>query len=152
MKRRDFMNAQPATQERHGGCLCGAVRFATIGPPNRVGICHCLNCRKRHGSPINVFAVFDTDKIVLQGNLLPRPSPAGSRLACDACGVDICWMDESGSETEIHVGAMDEIGIWVPQYELWTKRREPWMRPLAVPQYEEDRPADGAMGPQRLVE
>jgi hypothetical protein len=140
------MNAQALIDEHSGGCMCGSVRFTTTGRPNRVGVCHCFNCRKRHGSPINVFAVFDTDKVTVQGNLGPHPSLTGKRLGCNACGTDICWMDDLDAEIEIHVGAMDEIGIWVPQYELWTKRREPWMHPLAVPQYEENRPANGAVG------
>ena len=139
------MNAQASIEEHSGGCMCGSVRFTTTGQPHRVGVCHCFNCRKRHGSPINVFAVFDTGKVIVQGNLDPRPSLTGKRLGCETCGADICWMDDFGAEIEIHVGAMDDIGIWVPQYELWTKRREPWMCPLAVPQYEENRPANGAV-------
>ena len=33
-----------------GGCLCGNVRIVASGPPYRVGICHCLDCRKHHGA------------------------------------------------------------------------------------------------------
>jgi hypothetical protein len=140
------MTAQTSIEEHGGGCMCGSVRLITTGQPSRIGVCHCFNCRKRHASPINVFAVFDTGQVTVQGNPTPRPSLTGKRLGCDTCGADICWMDDAGAEIEIHVGATDEIGIWAPQYELWTKRREPWMRPLTVPQYEENRPANGAMG------
>jgi hypothetical protein len=42
-----------------GGCLCGSVRIVASGRPYRVGVCHCLDCRKhrpsRHpasGSPV----------------------------------------------------------------------------------------------------
>lgn len=30
-----------------GGCLFGAVRLEATGAPYRVGLCHCLDCRKR---------------------------------------------------------------------------------------------------------
>ena len=33
-----------------GGCLCGDVRLRASGEPYRVGICHCLDCRKHHGA------------------------------------------------------------------------------------------------------
>ena len=32
-----------------GGCLCGNVRIVASGLPYRVGLCHCLDCRKHHG-------------------------------------------------------------------------------------------------------
>ena len=34
-----------------GGCACGAVRFVAEGEPYRVGLCHCLDCRKQYGAP-----------------------------------------------------------------------------------------------------
>ncbi len=33
-----------------GGCLCGNVRIVAKGRPYRVGLCHCLDCRKHHGA------------------------------------------------------------------------------------------------------
>jgi hypothetical protein len=33
-----------------GGCLCGNVRIVASGLPYRVGLCHCLDCRKHHGA------------------------------------------------------------------------------------------------------
>lgn len=41
-----------------GGCLCGAVRFAT-GQPKSVFWCHCQSCRKHSGAPVSVFVGFD---------------------------------------------------------------------------------------------
>ena len=32
------------------GCLCGDVRVVASGEPYRVGLCHCLDCRKHHGA------------------------------------------------------------------------------------------------------
>lgn len=33
-----------------GESLCGAVRLVASGRPYRVGLCHCLDCRKHHGA------------------------------------------------------------------------------------------------------
>lgn len=46
-----------------GGCLCGDVRIVAQGAPYRVGICHCLDCRKHHGA---LFHASDSSIIVLR--------------------------------------------------------------------------------------
>ena len=37
------------TNEHHGGCLCGAVRFTVSGALRGVIHCHCGQCLKTHG-------------------------------------------------------------------------------------------------------
>lgn len=41
-----------------GGCLCGKVRIVAAGRPYRVGLCHCLDCRKHHGALFHASAIF----------------------------------------------------------------------------------------------
>ena len=45
-----------------GGCLCGNVRIVASGRPYRVGLCHCLDCRKHHGALFYASAVFAQDQ------------------------------------------------------------------------------------------
>jgi hypothetical protein len=47
-----------ANSVHKGGCACGKVRFEARGDPNRVGVCHCLTCRKVHGAPFNSMSYF----------------------------------------------------------------------------------------------
>jgi hypothetical protein len=44
-------------------------------------------------------------------------------------------------EAEIKLGALSQAPTGLkPSYELWVKRREPWLRPIeGAAQYEEDR-------------
>src|SRR3954468_14911415 len=42
----------------HGGCLCGALRYATRANPLRVTICHCKFCQRATGSAYMVEPVF----------------------------------------------------------------------------------------------
>jgi hypothetical protein len=37
-----------------GGCLCGNVRIEASGLPYRVGLCHCLDCRKHEQPKLRV--------------------------------------------------------------------------------------------------
>ena len=52
-----------------GGCLCGAVRLEIAAEPYRVGVCHCLDCRKHTGAVFGIYAVFPAEavSIVLMG-------------------------------------------------------------------------------------
>ena len=130
--------------ERHGGCACGAVRYRADGGPLRVGLCHCLTCRKRHGAPCNAFAVFRSDKVQVEGRTsVWAGAEHGLLHGCEICGSPLFWTadGEGDGEIEIHLGGLDDTGQFTPQYEVWVKRREPWMPPLNVPQYVENRPA-----------
>ncbi|CAN5522920.1 GFA family protein [soil metagenome] len=131
--------------ERQGGCACGAVRYVAEGGPLRVGLCHCLTCRKRHGAPCNAFAAFRADKVRIAGRTSVWASAEHGLLhGCAICGAPLFWTadgdGEGDGEIEIHLGGLDLIGQFNPQYEVWVNRREPWMMPLNVPQYAENRP------------
>jgi hypothetical protein len=130
--------------EREGGCACGAVRYVVTGGPLRVGLCHCLTCRKRHGAPCNAFAAFRVDKVRIEGRTQVWDGAEHGLLhGCPTCGSPLFWTatDDDDDEIEIHLGGLDQTGQFTPQYEVWVKRREPWLPPLNVPQYVENRPA-----------
>jgi hypothetical protein len=50
-----------------GGCLCGAIQIVTSGSPNRVGICHRLDCRKHSGTLFYAAAIFPEDAVTIEG-------------------------------------------------------------------------------------
>ena len=50
-----------------GGCLCARVRFAAHGEPLRRSLCHCLDCRKRHGAPMVAFAIYRREQVSVTG-------------------------------------------------------------------------------------
>lgn len=49
-----------------GGCACGKVRFEAEGEPGRVGICHCLDCRKYHGAPFHASAIYRDHQVTIR--------------------------------------------------------------------------------------
>ena len=121
-----------------GGCLCGDIRFVATGRPYRVGLCHCLDCRKLHGSLFAASAIFPADAVTLEG----EAGRYGERIFCRRCGASVC--QRSGDEMEVNVGSLDAPDQLTPTYELWTVRREAWLPafPLAH-RYTRDRPAAG---------
>jgi hypothetical protein len=104
-----------------GGCLCGAVRLVAMGPPNRVGICHCLDCRKHHGALFYAAAIFAAEAVSVTG----VTSQYQGRHFCPRCGSSV--FARSGDEIEVHLGSLDAPGMFVPGYEVWTIRREEWL-------------------------
>ncbi len=104
-----------------GGCLCGSVRFQASGTPIRVGVCHCLDCRKHHGALFHASAIFPATALSVTGT---TASYAG-RHFCPNCGSSV--FSGTGNEIEVHLGSLDAPNQFKPTYELWTARREAWL-------------------------
>ncbi|MEO8244904.1 MAG: GFA family protein [bacterium] len=119
--------------EHTGGCLCGAVRIVATGAPYRVGLCHCLDCRKHHGAVFHASAIFPAAAVVVTG----ETGQFRGRHFCPRCGSSV--FGRSGDEVEVNLGTLDAPNQFVPTYELWTIRREAWLPEFAVRHYERDR-------------
>jgi hypothetical protein len=104
-----------------GGCLCGNVRILAAGQPRRVGVCHCLDCRKHHGALFYASAVFHQDSVKIEG----ETRDYAGRFFCPSCGSSIFAQTED--EIEVHLGTLDEPNQLIPSYEIWTDRRETWL-------------------------
>ena len=109
-----------------GGCLCGKVRFVAAGQPYRVGVCHCLDCRKHHGALFHASAIFPEDAVHVEG----ETRDYAGRHFCPSCGSSV--FARSMDEVEINLGSLDEPDRFVPTYELWTIRRESWLPDFSV--------------------
>jgi hypothetical protein len=121
-----------------GGCLCGAVRFEACGPPWRVGLCHCLDCRKHHGPLFYAAAIFPQEAVTVAG----ETRDYAGRFFCPRCGSSV--FARSGDEVEVHLGALDAPDRLTPTYECWTLRREAWLPPFPLARrYDRDREGTG---------
>ena len=109
-----------------GGCLCGNIRLIAEGVPDRVDVCHCLDCRKHHGAVFHASAVFPQDAVKVEG----ATSSYEGRHFCPRCGSSV--FSQSGDETEVHLGCLDAPDQLIPTYELWTIRRESWLPPFQL--------------------
>ena len=109
-----------------GGCLCGKVRLLARGKPNRVGLCHCLDCRKHHGALFFAAAMFPADAVTITG----ETRDYRGRFFCPTCGSSV--FGRSGDEIEVHLGSLDAPNQLTPSYELWTIRRESWLPPFPL--------------------
>ena len=119
-----------------GGCLCGNVRIVASGQPYRVGLCHCLDCRKHHGALFHASAVFPREAVTIEG----ETRDYAGRFFCPRCGSPV--FGRTGDEVEVNLGSLDAPDQLTPTYELWTVRRETWLPPFPLARrYERDRDA-----------
>lgn len=117
-----------------GSCLCGNVRLTATGQPDRVGICHCLDCRKHHGALFHSSAIFLQDAVTVTGEMHEYQG----RHFCPHCGSSV--FGRTADEIEVNLGSLDAIDQLKPTYELWTIRREAWLPAFPLTdRYERDR-------------
>jgi hypothetical protein len=120
-----------------GGCLCGAVRLEAQGQPYRVGLCHCMDCRKHHGALFHASAIFPEGAVTIEG----ETRDYAGRHFCPGCGSSV--FSSSGDEIEVNLGSFDAPDQFQPTYELWSIRRESWLPPFqAMLRHERDRDED----------
>ena len=114
-----------------GGCLCGNLRVVASGRPYRVGICHCLDCRKHHGALFHASAIFPNAAVTIEGETREYKG----RFFCPHCGSTV--FGRSDDEVELNLGALDAPDQLQPTYELWTIRREAWLPPFPLAKHYE---------------
>lgn len=118
-----------------GSCLCGRVKIKVEGRPDRIGICHCTDCRQESGSAFTFYGIWPADRFEQSG----KTAVFAGCSFCPECGSRLFSVDEK--EAEIKLGILSQAPTpLTPTYELWIKRREPWLRPIeGADQFDEDR-------------
>jgi hypothetical protein len=107
------------------GGLCSDIRLAVTGQPNRVGLCHCLDCRKNHGALFHGSATFPAVAVTVSG----ETHAYEGRHFCQHYGLPV--YGTFGDEIGINHGAFDAPNQFPPTYELWAIRREGCLPPFA---------------------
>src|SRR5260221_1867351 len=109
-----------------GGCLCGNVRIVASGRPYRVGLCHCLDCRKHHGALFYASAVFPQDAVAIDG----ETRDYAGRFFCPRCGSSI--FSRTSDELAKNLCYLDAPRHLMPAYENWIDCSESWFPPLTA--------------------
>lgn len=96
-------------RERHGRCLCGAVRVLAKQAGDKVGACHCAMCRRWSSGPFMEIAggteiVFDGAENVTVFD----SSPWAERGFCNKCGSHLFYRLKENNEHMMAVGLFEE--------------------------------------------
>ena len=113
-------------------CLCGAVRFRTVGPLGKMGHCHCVDCRKAHGAAFVTFVDVPRKQFsILQGEekLKRHRAESGAvRSFCVDCGAILLWeLDRDPGSVSIPAATFDTPPDRQPEYHFFMRSRVPWL-------------------------
>jgi hypothetical protein len=123
-----------------GGCHCGAVRYRLDGKPVRVGLCHCVDCRRHSGAPVVAWAIFHQDQWQTMGELATYASSEhGRRQFCPRCGTGLFYLNDVifADLVDVQVATLDDPNAVQPIEQIQVAERIGWMeRAHELPAYE----------------
>jgi hypothetical protein len=113
----------------HGGCHCGALRFAIRAVFDCLW-CHCGDCRKTTGAPATVSVIVRRDDFALEsGTPVSHQRRNGVQFFCGGCGGGwhYAWTTSGGDMVSIGVGGLDDPEAVRPQGHQFDARRLGWL-------------------------
>lgn len=117
---------------RIAACSCGQLRLTCKGEPERISICHCLECQKRTGSVFAVQARFPRRAVTIEGQASHwsrRGDSGGSATFnfCATCGSTVCWVPDAAPKLiYVAVGAFADPNFPPPRVSVYEERQHPW--------------------------
>ena len=115
----------------HGGCLCGAVRYAVNGSFENFFLCHCVHCRKGTGSShaANLFSrTAELEWLSGQSHITvyKLPNTRHVKSFCATCGSAVPNQQQNGSVLVVPAGSLDTDVPIRPQGHLFMDSRANW--------------------------
>ena len=132
-------------EKNSGRCLCGSVRFETVGPLRTVTACHCSQCRRQTGLYYAATAVrLENLRLVGEEKLSwYRASGTARRGFCSECGSALFWYADGADRISILAGAFDQpSGLVMGEHIYCADKADFYDLPEdGVPHHPGDRPA-----------
>jgi hypothetical protein len=118
-----------------GGCLCGAIRFRTVGAPLKTTVCHCPMCQRTSGSAFTVELIFLAKAVRFEGapSKYTYRSPDHGRLLhyefCSVCGTRLgVSLERFPGVQIIYAGTYDDASWVKPDSHIFTRSATAWSR------------------------
>jgi hypothetical protein len=134
-----------------GGCVCGRVRYRIDAKPAVTRICWCRACQFTGGGSATVNAIFKTQDVEIDGELVDYVSVAASgntmhRRFCPSCGTPVTIQsDARPNYLGVRVGTMDDPSAVKPDMTIWTSEAPAWaIFDDTIPSYDQGPPPPGA--------
>ena len=121
------------SQPRTGGCLCGAIRYETVGDPVFTLRCHCRDCQRQSGAAhVPAARVPNSGFCILQGT--PRryvtKADGGNeivRVFCGDCGTPLYVQVATRPDlVGLRVCTLDDPSWFRPEADIFMRSAQPW--------------------------
>ncbi len=113
----------------NGSCLCGAVKYKITGEVGDIVHCHCVTCRKAHGSAFSsVAAVQDNDFNLLSDASLKffESSKGKHRYFCSNSGSQLYAKREGSAHIILRLGSVDSDLDSPEKEHIWVSQKANW--------------------------
>jgi len=119
-----------------GGCYCGAVRYAIIGPPDWSGHCHCRSCQMASGGAFMTWAkVAAKNFSVTDGKVkYCEKTPDIKRGFCGSCGTTLSYCAETlvdgqnwQDDAWFAATTLDDPSVASPKSHIYVSHQQPWI-------------------------
>ena len=119
------------TQDFHGGCACGAVRYKAHAAPVLMLSCHCRHCQQASGGAYASIAVFPRASATTTGELRfhRREGDRGAveRGFCPACGTPVAVrLERLPDVVGFHAASLDDPSLFNPAMDIFTASAQGW--------------------------
>jgi len=122
----------------HGGCQCGAVRYALSAPPLTLYACHCKECQVQSGSAFGLSMRVTATSVTVTGSTstAKRADPAAPPIIgvfCPACGTRLMHRRDGRDTVNIKPGTLDDTRWIAPVGHLWVRSAQAGSAPPLGP-------------------
>jgi hypothetical protein len=114
------------SEEHHGGCLCGAVRYIIHGAPTYAGHCHCRSCQRAIGASFVTWVGVKPENFeVTEGKITFCATSPGVQRGF--CGSSLTFAGEGWTDIGVTAASLDDPGIAKPTSNVYLDHRQPWV-------------------------
>ncbi|MGH8438212.1 MAG: GFA family protein [Pseudomonas sp.] len=99
--------------EKHGSCLCCAVKLSVSLEKASVDVCHCSMCRKWGGGPLFSVHCAEPVKFTAGQPVFYDSSDWAERGFCGKCGTHLLYRLKNGKFDSVSLGVLEGDTDWV---------------------------------------
>ena len=122
------------SDNKTGGCLCGAVRYELQADTSKIVQCHCQNCQKISGAGASANILVDAASLKMTGvqpKIYVDTADSGNQLNrafCPDCGSSLYSQRHNMMEKFVlKAGSLDNSNDAKVVMNIWRQSARPWV-------------------------